>query len=243
MRINKYLSLCGIGSRRGVEKIIKDGRVSVNGRITRELATTIDTESDRVTVDGKPATPLTRHIHAIMYKPAGYLTTSHDDRGRPTVMDLLPDSLLRRGLFPVGRLDKNSEGLLLFTTDGDLAEKLMRPESRVEKVYEVGVNRPLQSKHLERMARGIYLRELEITTRPARIIPNDYYDDRCTIIIHEGKKRQIRVLFRAFGYNVRHLTRVAYGPLTLKGMEKGSVRRLKSSELKTLRAAISETPS
>lgn len=243
MRINRYLSLCGIGSRRGVEKIIQEGRVSVNGRVTRELATTIDMESDRVSVDGKQVTPPARHVHAIMNKPAGYLTTTHDDRGRPTVMDLLPDSLLRRGLFPVGRLDRNTEGLLLFTTDGDLAEKLMKPEGKVEKVYEVEVNRPLQARHLERMKRGVYLRELDITTRPARIIPDEHSETRCTVIIHEGKKRQIRVLFRAFGYSVRYLTRTAFGPLTLKGLEKGSVRRLKPAEVKALWAAIPGTPS
>jgi 23S rRNA pseudouridine2605 synthase len=238
IRINKFLAQCGIGSRRSVEELIKKGSVIVNGSVRKDLALSVDPHEDTVLVHGKKVSLPTDHLYLMMNKPKGYLTTLSDDRGRKTVMELIPHKFLRRGVFPVGRLDKDTEGLLLFTTDGNLANQLSRPESKVEKIYMAVVNKPLTEDHYRRLSRGVYVEELKITTRFSQITKVGHDGTSWKVSLSEGKKRQVRYLFLALGIRVKHLERISYGPLTITGTDKGDIRKLKKNEVEMLKKAI-----
>ena len=233
-RLNKYLALCALGSRRKVEKLILDGRISVNGKIVRDFSTKISTETDSVDLDGKTISPIKKFQYLILNKPKGYVTTMSDEKNRLTVMDLIPEKYRREGIFPVGRLDKNSEGLLLFTNDGSLASKLNSPKYSVAKEYIVEINIPLDGEDKLKIEKGIFIHQLKIKTRPAKISFIDNSKLLVKIILKEGKKRQIRFTFQNLGYKVKKLTRISYGPLNIIGLNKGSYRLLKGKEINLL---------
>lgn len=233
-RLNKYLALCGLGSRRKVEGLIAAGRVSVNGAVTARLGTVIG-PGDRVEFDGKPLELLEDRIYLMLNKPRAYITTLNDEKDRPTVMNLVPEKFKRAGVYPVGRLDRETEGLLLLTNDGDLAYRLTKPSFHIPKEYRVEIDRPLTPDDRDKIAHGIYLHQLDLKTRPCRVEVIDESSRFVRMVIVEGKNRQIRYSFMNCGYTVKKLERVAYGNLSLKRLRRGSVRILTSSEVRELK--------
>ena len=233
-RLNKYLAQCGLGSRRTVEVMITAGRITVNGRKINQLATVVE-PGDRIELDGRPVVQLERRLYIILNKPRGYITTVHDDKNRLTVMDLIPEKYRRRGVYPVGRLDSDTSGLLLLTNDGDLAYRLMKPAFHIQKEYVVEIDRPLADADRLMIIKGVYIHQLNIKTRPAQVDCIDKSCRRVRVVISEGKNRQIRYTFLNLSYKIKSLERTAYGTLTVKRLKKGTFRELTESELRTLR--------
>lgn len=240
VRLNKYLNLCGLGSRRKVEELITGGRITVNNRLTTDMATSIDTEADIVKLDNTIIKTHNKVHYLMLNKPKGYITTMKDEKGRPIVTNLIPEKYIKAGVVPVGRLDKDTEGLLLLTNDGDLSYKLTRPDFKVNKEYIVELDKPLEEIDKKRIEKGFFIHQIKIKTRPAIVTLSDKTGRFVKIIISEGKKRQIRYTFKNLGYKVMKLKRTGYGPLTLSRLNKGEHRELKASELKLLLKSISQ---
>ena len=234
MRINKYLASAGLGSRRKCEQYILDGKVSINGEVISNLASVVES-GDKVCVEGKPVNMPQRFTYLMMHKPKGYLTTLSDDRNRKTVMELLPENL--KMLKPVGRLDFNSEGLLLFTNDGDVAQSVMRPAKQVIKTYYVKVEGEVSAADIKEMEKGIETINGE-KFLPCKIKLQEIKDrkSRLEVQITEGKNREIRKIFDKFGYNVIFLKRVSIGTIKLGGLTRGTCRLLKPSEVEYLKS-------
>ncbi|MBN1531911.1 MAG: rRNA pseudouridine synthase [Spirochaetes bacterium] len=237
-RLNKFLSQCGLGSRRKVEEFIKAKRISVNGSVITDLATIVDTATDIVTLDRTPLSVQSDFLYLMLNKPKGYITTTADELGRSTIMDLVPEKYRRLGVLPVGRLDRDTEGLLLLTNDGDLSHRLNHPNFKVTKEYYVELDRPLEEPHASRIEEGQYIHQLGLKTRPAVLQFTDRTRLHLTITIQEGKKRQVRYTFKNLGYRVLKLQRRAYGPLRIDGLHRGSIRRLKSREIRQLKSSV-----
>jgi pseudouridine synthase len=229
-RLQKALASAGLGSRRKCEEMIERGRVTIN-RKRAGLGDRIDPERDKVEVDGIPIDLQTEKKYFLLNKPAGFVTTVKDPRGRPTVMDLIQEE---GRLFPVGRLDKDTRGLLLVTNDGYLAQKLTHPGHGIEKTYLVQASGQLTKQGLQRLRKGIRLEEGK--TQPARVRVIRQSGERCLleITIHEGKKRQVRRMLAAIGLKVLDLMRTRIGPLTLHGVEEGTYRPLSPQEIRKL---------
>ncbi len=236
IRINRFLADCGLGSRRKVERLVADGRVSVNGSVTADLSRLIEVESDEVRLDGRLLRRETRLFYLMLNKPKGYITTAEDLQNRAIVLDLIPGHLREKGVMPVGRLDRDTEGLLLLTNDGDLAFRLTHPRYEISKEYIIDLDRPLVDPDRARLEKGVRLKEFR--TSPARVFPVSESGDTIKLIIIEGKKRQIRVTMAALGYRVRRLRRVAFGPVRLTGVNARSYRTLRPAEVKALRRAV-----
>ena len=234
MRINKFLASAGLDSRRKCEQFVLDGRVSVNGEVMQNLAYDV-LDNDKVYFDGKAVKVPQKFTYLMMHKPKGYLTTISDDRNRKTVMELLPDSL--KMLKPVGRLDYNSEGLLLFTNDGDVAQNIMRPAKQVIKTYSVKVEGEVVSSDIQEMEKGVETINGE-KFLPCKIKLQEIKDrkSKLEVQITEGKNREIRKIFDAFGYNVIFLKRVSIGTIKLGGLTRGTCRLLKPSEVEYLKS-------
>jgi 23S rRNA pseudouridine2605 synthase len=236
-RLHKRIAASGLCSRRAAETLIADGRVMVNGEIVREQGVKVGDE-DTVLVDGAPL-PDQRLLYLLMNKPKGVLTTLRDPHGRRTVKDLLPD--LSGTVKPVGRLDKDTEGLLIFTNDGALAQRLTHPRYGIEKEYIVQVKGIVADKDIQRLAKGMWIPEGG-KTAPATVnrIQRDEKADRTTfnITIHEGRKRQIRLMCMGIGHPVKELKRVRVGPIELKSQPRGTCRMLGKPEIEALRAAV-----
>ena len=233
MRINKYLARTGLGSRRKCEEFVSNGRVMINGKVETNLAFDVS-EKDKVFVDGKLVTPPTEFTYLMMHKPKGYLTTVSDDRNRKTVMELLPDEY--KTLMPVGRLDYNSEGLLLFTNNGDIAQKIMRPSRMVEKTYSVKVEGEVSSDDVKQMQKGITLVDgTKFKECKVKIVEVKDHTTKLEVKITEGKNREIRKIFEHFNYNVIFLKRVSIGKINLGGLTRGTCRLLKTSEIEYLK--------
>ncbi len=236
MRINKYLSLCGLGSRRKVEELVEKGRVRVNGSVVRDLSCRIDPDADIVELDGT-ALNLQRYYYIMLNKPKGYITSVSDEMGRAVVMHLIPEKYRRAGVVPVGRLDKDSEGLLLLTNDGDTAYRLTHPRFDIEKQYQVTLDKPLDEKAKKSIEKGVYLYGEK--AKPAVITSLSLDERNVKVAIREGKKRHIRLSFDKFGYKVRKLKRISFGPLTLGGLHSGDHRLLHEREIKALKKVVS----
>ena len=241
-RLHKFLSRCGVASRREAESLILQGRVTVNGQVVQELGTRIQPGRDRVEVDGIPVKPQP-FTYIVLNKPPGFVTTVEDREGRPTVMALLKG--LKTRVYPVGRLDMESEGLLLLTNDGELAFRLMHPRYHVEKRYLVKVRGTPPEKKLERLRRGVRLEDEKRPgvfrkTAPARIkvIKTKGKETLLEVVLREGRKRQIRRMFQAIGHPVVSLVRVAVGNITLEGLPKGKYRHLTAQEVAQLRRRV-----
>jgi 23S rRNA pseudouridine2605 synthase len=231
-RLNKYLSRCGVASRRTADELIGQGRVAVNGTTVTELGVRIDSVNDRVTVDGEAVRPPDRFVYVLLNKPKDYITTVSDERGRKTVMDLVP---LRTRLYPVGRLDRHSTGVLLLTNDGDLAHRLMHPRYRVEKAYVARLDRPLQESDRKKLLQGVM-----IDWKPAKVVEATPVEGtrrlQVGIVLHEGRNRQVRRMFEALDYEVAALDRVVYAGLTCAGVDRGGWRHLTKREVEDLKA-------
>lgn len=235
-RLQKALARAGVASRRAAERLIVEGRVLVNGTVASRLGTRVDPSRDAIRVDGKriPSAPR-EHSYLMLHKPRGYVTTLKDPEGRPTVLDLLRGTRTR--VFPIGRLDYQSEGLLLLTDDGDLARDLMRPASQVPKTYLAKVRGEPAPEALARLARGIRLDGRP--TLPARATisrrgPNAWVE----ITVVEGRKHQVRRMLEAIGHPASRLRRVRYGGIELGGLAPGRCRALTHAEVRKLNEAV-----
>ena len=237
MRLQRFLARAGVASRRGSEDLMTAGRVTVNGEVVRELGSKVDPRVDIVAVDGHVVTLADEAAYTVLNKPAGVITTMDDPQGRPSVADLVPRE--PAGLFPVGRLDRDTTGLLLFTTDGDLAFRLLHPSYHVEKVYIATVRGAPGSRALERLATGLELDDGP--TAPARVEAHHISRSlsRIEIAIREGRKRQVRRMFEAVGHPVEALHRIAFGPILLGDLPVGAHRPLTVEEVAALKAATS----
>lgn len=232
MRINKYLASCGVASRRNCEEYILQGRVKINGRRVKDLSILVRPD-DIVTLDGKKVQPQ-KHIYLMLHKPKGYLSTTKDDRGRKTVMELVKAYRDTR-LFPVGRLDYDTEGLLLLTTDGEFAQKLTHPSNQVPKTYHVKVEGEVYPIELEKLQNGVVLDGVRTKKCKATLISFLDNISKIEITITEGRNRQIRRMFEAIGRNVLFLKRVAIGQVRLGGLTRGKYRPLKEKEINQLK--------
>ncbi len=241
-RLQKIMAARGIASRRKAEEMIAAGRVTLNGKVVTEQGTKADPERDEICVDGKPLRKAERLIYYLLNKPKGYVTTVSDPEGRPTVMDLLPERGER--VYPVGRLDYASEGLLLMTNDGALAANLMKAGSHVPKTYRVKVSGKPDEKAIAKLRAGVTI-ALEdgrrVKTSPAMIRlvengANPWYE----VVLIEGRNRQIRRMFEEVGHHVEKIKRVQLGPLVLD-VEPGKFRELKEREIEELRRAANES--
>ncbi len=233
IRLNKFLSLAGVASRREADRLIAQGRVRVNDRIVDELGHKIDDSSDTVYVDGKKVRARGKPVYLLLNKPAGYLVTLKDPFKRRTIRDLLPEDAAR--VFPVGRLDLDSEGLLLLTNDGELAFRLSHPRFRIKKVYVVKVRGEPAAEALSRLERGVYIEGKK--TAPARetMLAHSPKSSLLRIEVHEGKKREVRNMCRAVGHGVLELRRTGFAGLGLGKLKPGQWRPLEPGELRRLR--------
>lgn len=228
MRINKFLAENGIASRRHADEMVAAGRVKINGE-TASLGADVD-EADELVIDGKPLVRAEKKLeYYLMNKPKGVLSTVSDDRGRKTVMSLLPADAGR--VFPVGRLDYSTEGLLLLTNDGDLSYRLTHPKSEIPKTYLARVEGTMTEKDLNRIRSGIELDGVLTKKCRAHIVETNKSYTKVHVTITEGKNRQVRRMFEAIGKNVDFLKRIRIGNLTISGLDRGEVRKLTDEEI------------
>ena len=234
MRINKYLASSGLASRRKCEEYVTSGRVEIDGKVETSLSFDVP-EKAEVKVDGKVVKPPEKFTYLMMHKPKGYLTTVSDDRNRKTVMELLPDEF--KHLMPVGRLDYNSEGLLLFTNDGNVAQNIMRPAREVVKTYSVKVEGEVTEKAAKEMQKGVVLVDgTKFKECRVKIQEIKERKTKLEVSITEGKNREIRKIFDLFGYNVIFLKRISIGTIKLGGLTRGTCRLLRPNEISYLKS-------
>jgi 23S rRNA pseudouridine2605 synthase len=235
-RLQKIIAHAGLGSRREVEQWITEGRVRVDGKVVRELGTRADPLRARIQVDGKAVRPSRQHLYLALNKPRGYVSTRSDPEGRKTVMDLLPR--LPERVYPVGRLDYHSEGLLLLTNDGEFSNHILSSSSGIKKTYWVKVAGTPKAEELERLRTGIRLDGRMTLPAGIRRLPalghkesaNPWYE----VVLQEGRQNQIRRMFERIGHPVRKLKRVGIGSVSLGKLEPGRVRHLRPSEVEAL---------
>ena len=231
-RLQKILAQAGIASRRAAEPIIEAGRVTVDGRVAK-LGEKADPETQGIAVDGRPIGRAERHVYILLNKPTGCLSTARDDRGRRTVLDLLPE--VQERVYPVGRLDNDTEGLLLITNDGALMNGLLHPRYEVEKTYVAEVTGAVTEAKLAEMRRGLLLDDGPTAPAKVRLLGHQGKTAQVEVTIHEGRNRQVRRMFSAIGCDVRALRRVRFAFLTLRGVRTGEHRALTGEELAKLR--------
>ena len=231
MRINKFLAACGVAGRRACDKIVQDGRVTINGKLA-VLGDDVEMD-DVVKVDGKPVA-LKKNEYYILHKPKGYLSTVSDDKGRKTVMDILGSNVGR--VYPVGRLDYDSEGLLILTTDGELAQHLTHPSNEVPKTYLVKVEGRLTEADLNPIRSGIELDGVLTKKCRAHIVETNKGYTKVEMVLREGKNREIRRMFEAIGREVMLLKRTKVGELSLRGLARGEFRKLTPEEVEYLKS-------
>jgi 23S rRNA pseudouridine2605 synthase len=236
MRLNRFLARAGVASRRAADGLIASGRVAVNGEVVTELATVVNPETDLVEFDGRPLRLPPAQTYIVLNKPPGYVVTLSDPQGRPTVADLLKG--VGAAVVPVGRLDARTEGLLILTDDGELAHRVAHPSFELEKVYEVVARGVLSEESRRRLEEGVELDGR--VTAPARVSvrSTSRHTTVAEIVMHEGRKRQVRRMFEAVGHPVRALKRLAVGPIELGDLRAGRWRHLSERELRALRRAV-----
>ena len=231
IRINRFLSMCGITSRRKAEELVLQGKVEINHTVVRDLATRVDPARDRVFVGGTQALPAKGFLYLVLNKPKDSITTLSDERGRTTVMSMVR---ARERVYPIGRLDRNTTGVLLLTNDGGFAHRLMHPKFNVPKSYRVSCDRALSRDHMALLRKGIALPDGRTAPAEVELIAQGRGKE-IGITIHEGRNRQVRRMFESLGYEVLKLDRVAYGPVTKEGLSRGGTRSLTRSEIRTLK--------
>ncbi len=234
MRLQKYIALSGVASRRKAEEMIQQGRVKLNGAIVQDMGIIVNPMEDQVTIDNQAIKPEEQKVYILLHKPEGYVTTLSDEFNRPTVVDLLNDVAER--VFPVGRLDYDTSGLLIMTNDGDLTYHLTHPKHEVKKTYIAKVKGTPEEKSLGLLKKGVDIGGY--ITAPAQVekLKNDKDTSSIKIIIHEGKNRQIRKMFDAVDYPVLHLKRIAMGRIELGDLKKGQWRHLTAQEIRYLKS-------
>jgi 23S rRNA pseudouridine2605 synthase len=234
LRLNKILAQAGLSSRRGADRLIADGQVSVNGVVTRDLATLADPDVDIVALRGTPLPQAERKHYLVLHKPGGYVTTVTDPRGRPTVADLVSDVGAR--LYPVGRLDWDVEGVLLMTNDGDLTHRLLHPRYGLPRVYEAQVRGGVRAGDLPRWRRGVTLDDGPATPTAVELAEAGGATTVLRLTFTEGRKHEVKRYCEALGHPVVRLRRVAFGPVTLGDLPRGAYRALTPREIAALRA-------
>jgi pseudouridine synthase len=234
LRLNKILAQAGLTSRRGGDRLIVEGRVAVNGAVVRELATVVDPDVDRITVDGRPLPRAEAKQYLLLNKPRGYVTTLRDPQGRPTVADLVPADAR---LYPVGRLDWDVEGALLLTNDGELTHRLLHPRYGLSRVYEADVEGQVSGADLARWRRGITLPDGPAVPGAVELLESGRASSRLRLTFTEGRKHEVKRYCQALGHAVIALRRVAFGPVRLGALAAGGWRRLRAEEVRALRAA------
>lgn len=246
MRIARALAMAGIDSRRKCEEYILRGDVKLNGQVIRDLGRQVDPENDEIVFRGR-VLQFDAPVYYLLHKPAGYTTTASDPHADKTVFDLLPAKLVprtgkvmpsRTRVFPVGRLDRNSTGLLLFTNDGDLANHLIHPRYGVAKWYEVRIDRALDPRDSRRLLKGVRLEDGMAHAEKIHSLSKRVH----RILIREGRNREVRRLFDALGYEVVELCRIAFGPLLIGRMPEGTGRFLNGKEVRLLKEAVYHHP-
>lgn len=229
MPLNKYIAHCGLCSRRKAVDYVKEGKITVNGTVITEPAFKV-TRKDEVTILGKKMHIQKNLVYILLNKPKGYITTTDDPEGRKTVMELIQDATEEERVYPVGRLDRNTSGLLLLTNDGELAQKLSHPKHNIRKIYHVGLNKPLTKAHFEQILAGVTLED-----GVAHVDVLGYVDNadktQIGIEIHSGKNRIVRRIFEHLEYEVEKLDRVTYAGLTKKNINRGHWRYLTEKEI------------
>ncbi len=230
-RLNKYIASSGLCSRRKADELIETGRVLVNGKKITELGYIVDTK-DKVFVDKKLIHPV-KHEYYRFYKPAGYITTADDEKGRKTIYDLLPESMTH--LKPVGRLDKESTGLLILTNDGDLINELTHPSIKVPKVYLVSINGKIHQHELEQLANGIEIEKGKIAYADISVIEIDNEKTMMQVTLYQGLNRQIRKMFEYVGYEVKSLKRIQHATISIQGLKRGEIKPIKPQQIKELK--------
>ena len=233
IRLQKYLAMCGVASRRNAEKMILDGRVSVNGEVVTRMGVQIEETNDIVAVDQIQVFPEAEKHYIAYNKPVGEVTTAFDPEGRLTVMDRFKDYPVR--LFPVGRLDYDSEGLLLLTNDGDMMNRVLHPSMEVQKVYWTKVSNQVSPEEIQALKRGVMIDGKMTSPASVRLIRTEAFDTVLLIGIHEGRNRQVRRMIDAIGHQVVSLRRVEFGPVTLGDLPVGMWRRLTPEEIRRLK--------
>jgi len=228
MRINKYIALCGLSSRRKSEELITSGGVAVNGKTVTDLATQIDEEKDTVTVNGQKLSPPQSFVYYMLNKPKGYVCSLKDDRGRKTVMDLIHTDTR---VFPVGRLDWDSEGMLILTNDGALTQKLTHPSGETPKTYIVKIEGGILESELAVLRAGVVIAGERFSKCGVKVLEKEKDTTRMEVVLHEGKNREIRRMFEAIGKTITLLKRVQIGGLRLGGLSRGEYRELKPQEV------------
>jgi 23S rRNA pseudouridine2605 synthase len=233
VQLVRVFTKAAVASRTQAREYILDGRVTVNGQVITHIMEYVDLETDDIRFDGQPLKPIKENTYILFHKPAGYVTTRSDTEERPTIYDLLPSSA--HWIFPVGRLDMDSEGLLLLTDDGILGNWLKDPESNVPKRYKVLIHRSMLERDCAKLERGIFIKG--ILTKPCKIkhIGKDINGYWMSVTLSEGKKRQIRQMMQALGYRVFRLIRTHIGPLALNDLPLGEWRNLTEKEVETLK--------
>ena len=235
MRINKFLAECGIASRRNCETLVTAGRVKVNGKTVTMLATDVDPELDLVSVDEKPVKPIARHLYLALNKPKGYVCTTNDEFGRKTVMDFFEGKYPGKRIFPVGRLDYDTEGLLILTTDGDLSNRLMHPRNEIPKTYVAKIEGEIAESDLNKLRQGVILDGVKTKKCKVRLLGTENNVSRVEVVITEGRNRQVRRMFESINRDVIFLKRTAIGDLQLGGLYRGNFRELKENEIEYLK--------
>lgn len=230
-RLNKYIASSGVCSRRKADELIEAGRVMVNGKKVTELGFLVQ-QKDKVFVDKKLIHPV-KHEYYKFYKPAGYITTAEDEKGRKTIYDLLPDTM--QHLKPVGRLDKDSTGLLILTNDGDLINELTHPSIKVPKVYLVSIGGKIHQHELEQLANGVEIEKGKIAYADISVLEMDNSKTTMQITLYQGLNRQIRKMFEHVGYEVKTLKRIQHATISIQGLKRGDVKPLKPQQIKELK--------
>lgn len=233
MRINKYIASCGVCSRRAAEELVINGRIKVNGKIIKDLATEIDESNDTVLLDGRKISLTSRFLYVMFNKPKGCVCTVKDDKGRKTVMDYLTEFSDKR-IFPIGRLDYDTEGLLLLTNDGDFANRLTQPMSEVPKTYVAKVEGEIPESDLAKLRNGIVLDGVKLRRCKIKLVGTENNIGRYEVTIYEGKNRQIHRMFESIGKEVVFLKRIKIGDVKLGGLSRGASRYLTEKEFNSL---------
>lgn len=237
MRLNKYIASSGICSRRKADELIENGAVSVNGKKITALGFSVS-QKDKIFVNNEIVKPKKLEYYRF-YKPAGYITTSDDEKNRKIIYDLLTPSM--HNLKPVGRLDKDSSGLIILTNDGDLINELTHPSIKVPKVYLVSVNGKVSLHHLEKMAKGIEIEKGKIAHADTLIIETSNKKTTLQVILYQGLNRQIRKMFENLGFEVISLKRIQHATITLEGLKKGQFKPIKPLQIKELKSFLSKS--
>ena len=229
-RLQKVLAKAGVASRRGAEKLIRQGKVRVDGKVVTEMGTKVDPETQVIKCNGVTLASQEKKVYILLHKPSGYLSTVDDPQGRPIVTDLLKN--IKERVYPVGRLDLDTEGALLLTNDGELAQKILHPSHEVNKTYVAKVKGMPGMKKLDELSKGIVLEGRKTWPASIKVLSKKSQPATIRITIHEGRKRQVRKMFEAIGHPVLELKRTAYGKLELGGLGPGKYRFLTPADIK-----------